>query len=288
MGNKKYRLAGVKEAPVYHPTAEEFADPLRYIASIRAEAEAYGICKIVPPAEGWSVPFNQDRARFSFKTRIQTVNELQLRLKKGKNRTFRTDYADYMQSQGQSVTRWPVYGGKKLDLQGLYETVVSRGGFDQVCKTKAWRDIARALDTPANVTSASFALRQLYQKWLLGFEAHKRHQESLSPAAKAREVAASKKEKELRERESKEQHEQHARQAATAAASAKEEDLLEALFELGNAAEPPPKRLKLEMVRRPTSRRLEPTHARQQPVASVSSHGNAGPASASPRRPRRL
>ena len=31
--------------------------------------------------------------------------------------------------------------------------------------------------------------------------------------------------------------------------SEKEEDLLEALFELGNVAEPPPKRLKLEMVR---------------------------------------
>ena len=35
----KYRMAAVKEAPVFHPSAEEFADPLRYIASIRAEAE---------------------------------------------------------------------------------------------------------------------------------------------------------------------------------------------------------------------------------------------------------
>ena len=86
----KYRLAAVKEAPVYHPTPDEFSDPLRYIASIRAEAEAFGLCRIVPPA-GWSVPFNQDTATFSFKTRIQTVNELQLRLKKGKNRSFHLD-----------------------------------------------------------------------------------------------------------------------------------------------------------------------------------------------------
>ena len=28
----KYRMAAVKEAPVFHPSAEEFADPLRYIA----------------------------------------------------------------------------------------------------------------------------------------------------------------------------------------------------------------------------------------------------------------
>ena len=76
----KYRMAAVKEAPVFHPSAEEFADPLRYIASIRAEAEPCGLCRIVPPA-GWAVPFNQDPATFSFKTRVQTVNELQLRLK---------------------------------------------------------------------------------------------------------------------------------------------------------------------------------------------------------------
>ena len=70
----KYRMAAVKEAPVFHPSAEEFADPLRYIASIRAEAEPCGLCRIVPPA-GWAVPFNQDPATFAFKTRVQTVNE---------------------------------------------------------------------------------------------------------------------------------------------------------------------------------------------------------------------
>ncbi len=31
--------------------AAEFGDPLRYIASIRAEAEQFGICKVVPPPE---------------------------------------------------------------------------------------------------------------------------------------------------------------------------------------------------------------------------------------------
>jgi|AntAceMinimDraft_1070359.scaffolds.fasta_scaffold09792_2 hypothetical protein len=256
MGNKKYRLAAVKEAPVYHPTAEEFADPLRYIASIRVEAEEFGFCRIVPPTSHWRVPFNQDPATFSFKTRVQTVNELQLRLKKGKNRNFRTEYADFMQSEGQSVTRWPVFGGKKLDLQALYDNVTSRGGFDTACRSKQWRDIARVLDTPATVTSASFALRQLYQKWLLAFETHKRLQEPLSPAGKAKEAAASKKERESRDRDAREREKSEAaaaRDKAAAAekqASVKEEDLLEALFELGNVAEPTPKRLKLEMVRR--------------------------------------
>jgi len=42
----------IDEAPVFTPTAEEFADPMAYIASIRVQAQEYGACKIIPPA-GW-------------------------------------------------------------------------------------------------------------------------------------------------------------------------------------------------------------------------------------------
>jgi len=40
----------VPEAPVFHPTVEEFANVLEYIASIKKAGEAAGIVKIVPPA----------------------------------------------------------------------------------------------------------------------------------------------------------------------------------------------------------------------------------------------
>ena len=40
----------VPPAPVFHPTLEEFRDPLAYISRIRAAAEPYGIAKVVPPA----------------------------------------------------------------------------------------------------------------------------------------------------------------------------------------------------------------------------------------------
>ena len=40
-------------APTFYPTVEEMeGNPLHYVEKIRPIAEAYGICKIVPP-KGW-------------------------------------------------------------------------------------------------------------------------------------------------------------------------------------------------------------------------------------------
>lgn len=56
---QKPRLFELEEAPVYHPTIEEFAQPMEYIESIAQEARQFGICKIVPP-EGWRPTFAID------------------------------------------------------------------------------------------------------------------------------------------------------------------------------------------------------------------------------------
>jgi hypothetical protein len=50
------RIHELDEAPVFYPDDKEFADPLRYVDSIRPLAEHAGICKIIPP-KGWKVPF---------------------------------------------------------------------------------------------------------------------------------------------------------------------------------------------------------------------------------------
>ncbi|XP_058101595.1 putative lysine-specific demethylase JMJ16 [Magnolia sinica] len=70
------------DAPVFHPTEEEFEDALKYIASIRQSAEPYGICRIVPPPS-WKPPCplkERDMWENSrFATRIQRVDKLQNR-----------------------------------------------------------------------------------------------------------------------------------------------------------------------------------------------------------------
>lgn len=69
------------EAPVFRPTREEFADPLAYISSIRAAAEPWGICKIVPPlaaAVPGSMVLLQKGQDFHFTTRGQVLKRREL------------------------------------------------------------------------------------------------------------------------------------------------------------------------------------------------------------------
>lgn len=39
----------VPDAPIFHPTLEEFTDPLKYITGIRHLVQKTGIAKIIPP-----------------------------------------------------------------------------------------------------------------------------------------------------------------------------------------------------------------------------------------------
>ncbi|KAL9327330.1 hypothetical protein ACSQ67_007975 [Phaseolus vulgaris] len=66
----------IPECPVYHPTKEEFDDPLLYLQRIAPEASKYGICKIISPLSA-SVPAGvvlmREQAGFKFTTRVQPL-----------------------------------------------------------------------------------------------------------------------------------------------------------------------------------------------------------------------
>ena len=49
MIDQKRIINVVPEAPVFHPTVQEFKNVLEYIGSIKKAGEAAGIVKIVPP-----------------------------------------------------------------------------------------------------------------------------------------------------------------------------------------------------------------------------------------------
>ncbi|CAK9325920.1 unnamed protein product [Citrullus colocynthis] len=72
----------LEDAPVFYPTEEEFGDTLTYIASIRAKAEPYGICRIVPPSS-WKPPCPLKQKHIwegsKFATRVQRIDKLQNR-----------------------------------------------------------------------------------------------------------------------------------------------------------------------------------------------------------------
>lgn len=81
----------LEEAPVFHPTEEEFKDTLKYIASLRPRAEPYGACRIVPPPS-WQPPCHIKEknvwTRSKFPTQIQRIDELRDQCSKSKFSIF--------------------------------------------------------------------------------------------------------------------------------------------------------------------------------------------------------
>ncbi|XAR54777.1 [Histone H3]-lysine-36 demethylase [Bertholletia excelsa] len=66
----------IPECPVYHPSKEEFEDPLVYLQKIAPEASKYGLCKIVSPLYA-SVPAGmvlmKEKSGFKFTSRVQPL-----------------------------------------------------------------------------------------------------------------------------------------------------------------------------------------------------------------------
>jgi histone demethylase JARID1 len=166
-----------KPCPVFRPTAEEFADPIRYISSIRAIGEKAGICKIIAP-EGWKPPFNPNKGKFRFTSKLQTLNALEGEARAQSEFVIRL--RRFLFAQGTPMASFPTLGGPPLNLMKLYNAVLRRGGSEQVTKTKAWSLILKH-DLGIKATSSlSQSLAKHYQTYLYRYELH---QNQTFPAA---------------------------------------------------------------------------------------------------------
>ncbi|TPX09550.1 uncharacterized protein E0L32_009293 [Thyridium curvatum] len=169
---RKSRPHGLQEAPTYHPTDEEWKEPMEYMRKITPEASKYGICKIVPP-ESWNPPFAIDTQKFHFRTRKQELNSVEGSTRA--NLSYLDALAKFHKQQGNNLNRLPYVDKKPLDLYRLKKAVEARGGFDKVCKLKKWAEIGRDLGYSGKIMSSlSTSLKNSYQRWLCPYEEYLR------------------------------------------------------------------------------------------------------------------
>eukprot|EP00850_Spirogloea_muscicola_P011668 SM000073S21444 [mRNA] locus=s73:333233:334759:+ [translate_table: standard] len=178
MGKARAGGLALPAAPVFYPTPEQFQQPLEYIASIRARAERFGMCRIVPPP-GWRPPFALDAERFAFRTKVQAMHQLQQRPAGRDPETWRLEYCRFLQREGllPLPARPMVLAGGELDLCRLFHLVRRHGGYAAVTEGRRWAELLRLLRPERAASSVALGgapslLRQLYARHLLAYELH--------------------------------------------------------------------------------------------------------------------
>ncbi|KAF2539768.1 hypothetical protein F2Q68_00019424 [Brassica cretica] len=158
----------VPSGPVYYPTEDEFKDPLDYIHKIKPEAEAYGICKIVPPSS-WKPPFGLDLESVKFPTKTQEIHRLQFRPASCNSKTFQLEYSRFVEEHlGKKLKKRVVFEGDDLDLCKLFNAVKRFGGYDKVVKGKKWGEVYQFMSSGEKISKcAKHVLVQLQEPRVL-------------------------------------------------------------------------------------------------------------------------
>lgn len=94
------------EAPVFRPAPREFLDPLVYLDAVREQAEAAGMCRVVPPPD-WR-PECKLSEEMRFVTQVQRVHMLGRRW--GPNVQRLACIRKHLKSQGITMDEPPVIG----------------------------------------------------------------------------------------------------------------------------------------------------------------------------------
>jgi len=103
------------------------------------------MARVVPPAE-WQPKCSVDRRKTKFLCREQSVHELQWKDSVALAKQFWADFNSFQEAQGTKSRRKPLFSGQEIDLYKLYRLVRKRGGFEEVCKGKGWKDIVTAME----------------------------------------------------------------------------------------------------------------------------------------------
>ncbi|XP_014218776.1 protein Jumonji isoform X2 [Copidosoma floridanum] len=158
--------ARLVEAPVFHPSAKEFKDPLEYIDKIRPIAEKFGICKVVPPS------YFKPECKVSDDMRFTAYNQYVHRMlnRWGPNVKEMMAMKRYLITQSISLTQPPFIGGMEIDLPYLYQTVQTLGGLKEVIEKKKWQKVADAMKIPKSAQDRVTKLDDIYCKYLLPYD----------------------------------------------------------------------------------------------------------------------
>ncbi|XP_019853176.1 PREDICTED: AT-rich interactive domain-containing protein 2-like [Amphimedon queenslandica] len=96
---------------------------------------------------------------------------------------FHVKLFKFHKDNNNSVKRVPLLGGRELDLYHLYLKVKSLGGSKRITQDRLWGDVARSFNLPASVTSASYACRQNFIKYLEPYERYEAGEQPFIPLA---------------------------------------------------------------------------------------------------------
>ncbi|KAI6233876.1 JmjC domain-containing protein [Aphelenchoides fujianensis] len=142
------------ESRIFRPTEAEFADPIAYVESIKAEAEKYGVVKVVPPPS-FRPPRASNRCTASMRLcrdRIFFVHELKA----------------FWKNAGRDF-KWSYIGNTYIDFVSLRDMVREAGGVEEVSNQRKWADFTAALGFDR---SEARKIKEQYTKWIEPFEEH--------------------------------------------------------------------------------------------------------------------
>ncbi|XP_041962404.1 protein Jumonji isoform X1 [Alosa sapidissima] len=157
---------GVTDVPVFEPSAQEFQDPLAFVARVRERAEPFGLCRMVPPP-CWR-PECKLKDEMRFVTQVQHVHKLGRRW--GPNVQRLACIRKHLRTQAISLDEPPLIGGCELDLARFFQLINDMGGMQQVSDLKKWSRLADLLGIPKSAQDRLAKLQEAYCQYLLSYD----------------------------------------------------------------------------------------------------------------------